>query len=105
MSEIQVIESALQRAASRRRWAGALRGLWYGLLVGAIVAFLMVGVYHLWPVIFFGPLPTWVLLAAPLAPFPCMLIGLIAGGWRKPSMNEVARWLDGKQHLQERLST
>jgi len=105
MSEIQVIESALQRAARRRRWAGALRGLWYGLLVGAIVAFLMVGLYHLWPVIFFAPLPTWVVLAAPFAPFPCMLIGLIAGGWRKPSMNEVARWLDGKQHLQERLST
>jgi hypothetical protein len=105
MSEIQVIESALQRAARRRRWAGALRGLWYGLLVGAIVAFLMVGVYHLWPVIFFGPLPNWVVLGAPFAPLPCMLVGFIVGGWRKPSMNEVARWLDGKQRLQERLST
>ena len=105
MSEIQVIESALQRAARRRRWAGALRGLWRGLLVGAIISFLVVGVYKLWPLLFFGPLPEWVVLAAPAAPIPCMLVGLIIGGWRKSSINEVARWLDVRQHLQERLST
>jgi len=46
-----------------------------------------------------------VLLGAALAPFPCMLIGLILGGWRKPALSDVARWLDGQQHLQERLST
>ena len=30
MSELQIIESALQQAARRRRWARALRGLWRG---------------------------------------------------------------------------
>jgi hypothetical protein len=25
-------------------------------------------------------------------------------GWRKPALDQVARWVDGKQHLQERLS-
>ena len=27
------------------------------------------------------------------------------GGWRKPALAEVARWVDGRQHLKERLST
>src|SRR6185312_9223774 len=27
------------------------------------------------------------------------------GGWRTNSVSETARWVDGKQHLQERLST
>jgi hypothetical protein len=51
------------------------------------------------------PLPLWTLSAAALAPFPCLLIGAILGGWRKPALPEVARWVDGRQHLQERLST
>src|SRR6185503_1643855 len=99
MSELQVIESALERAATRRRWARGLRGLWHGLLVGAVLSLLLVGAYHLWP------LPMWTLLAAAAVPFPCLLIGLIAGAWRKPALKEVARWVDGRQRLQERLST
>src|SRR5437773_11885974 len=99
MSELQIIESALQRAAKRRRMARALRGLWHGLLFGALIAFLVVGVYHL------RDLPMWTLLAAAALPFPCMLIGLLIGGWRRSGMNEVARWVDGRQHLEERLST
>jgi hypothetical protein len=99
MSELQLIHSALNKAAGRRRWAGALRGLWYGLLAGAIISLLLIGAYHL------RPLPMYLLLVAAAVPFPCMLIGLIIGGWRKPGMSEVARWVDVKQHLQERLST
>src|SRR3954468_24776596 len=99
MSELQLIRSALNKAAGRRRWAGALRGLWYGLLAGAIISLLLIGAYHL------RPLPMYLLLVAAAVPFPCMLIGLIIGGWRKPGMSEVARWVDVKQHLQERLST
>ena len=30
---------------------------------------------------------------------------MIIGGWRKPALPEVARWVDGRQHLKERLST
>src|SRR5262245_7271996 len=99
MSDLQIIESAVHRAARRRRSARALRGLWQGLLIGAVISLLVLGIYHV------VPLPPWTPLAAALAPFPCLLLGLIIGGWRKPAFSEVARWLDGRQHLQERLST
>jgi hypothetical protein len=99
MSEIQVIESALSEAANRRRWERALRGLWKGLLVGAIASLLLLGAYHVLP------LPLWVLPVAALIPLPCMLVGLMIGGWRKPVLKDVARWVDGRQRLKERLST
>jgi predicted nucleic acid-binding Zn-ribbon protein len=99
MSELQIIESALEQAARRRRWARALRGLWQGLLAGAVLSLLLIGVWHLLP------LPLWTVTIATLVPFPCALAGLVIGGWRKPVLNEVARWVDGRQHLQERLST
>ena len=76
-----------------------MKGLWQGLGVGAMGCFLWVGLYHLLP------LPSWTVLAAVLFPFPCMLVGLVSGGWRKPKLPEVARWVDGQRHLQERLST
>ncbi len=99
MSELQVIETALLTAAQRRRWARALRGLWRGLLVGSILSLLLIGVYHLLP------LPLWLLVLAACIPVPCLLIGLLIGGWRKTSLEEVARWIDGRQRLQERLSS
>jgi hypothetical protein len=99
MSELQAIETALGKAAIRRRWARALRGLWYGVLVGAVLSVLLIGAWHLWP------LPLWTLTCAVLAPLPCALAGLAIGGWRRPVLNEVARWVDLRQHLQERLST
>jgi hypothetical protein len=102
MSELQVIESALQRAARRQRWARALRGLWHGCLIGAIFSLLLVSVLH-FPSIF--PHSPWAPTLAALVPLPFMLAGLLIGGWRKPALNQVARWVDGKQHLQERLST
>jgi predicted nucleic acid-binding Zn-ribbon protein len=99
MSELQIIESALKEASRRRRWARALRGLWYGLLVGAVLSLVVIGVWHL------VPLPLWTLTAAALVPFPCALVGMIIGGWHKTPLSEAARWVDGRQHLQERLST
>jgi len=99
MSELQIIESALQQAARRRRWARALRGLWHGLLIGAVLSLLVLGAWHLLP------LPLWTLTTAALVPFPCALAGLIIGGWHQTPLPEVARWVDGRQHLQERLST
>ncbi len=99
MSELQVIQSALERAAQRRRWNRALRGMWRGLLVGAIGSLLLLGVFHLYP------LPLWTQVLAALLPFPCLLVGLILGGWRKPALAQVARWVDGRQRLKERLST
>jgi hypothetical protein len=99
MSELQIIEAALKRAASRRRWGRALRGLWIGLLIGAITSLVITGIYHL------HPLPMWMLFAAMLAPLVAMAVGFIVGAWHKSGLTEVARWVDGRQHLQERLST
>jgi hypothetical protein len=99
MSELQIIQTALENAARRRRWTRALRGLWQGLFIGAILSLLVLGAYHLFP------LPLSVLATAAVLPFPCMMVGLIIGAWRKPRLSEVARWVDGRQHLQERLST
>jgi hypothetical protein len=99
MSELQVIESALQGAAQRCRLARALRGLWGGLLVGGLLTLLVIGLWHL------VPLPLWLLALAAFVPFPFALAGMIITGWRKPALPDIARWVDGRQHLQERLST
>jgi len=99
MSELQIIQSALERAARRRRSARALRGLWRGLLAGAILSLLLIGAYHLLP------LPLWTLTLAALIPLPCMMVGFVLGGWSKVPLKQVARWLDIRQDLQERLST
>src|SRR5437868_8934376 len=99
MSELQVIEMALKGAARRRRWVRSVQYGCYGLLAGSIVALLIIGVYHLRDV------PVWLLRTAVGAPFVLILAGLILGFWRKASLNQTARWVDGRQHLQERLST
>ncbi len=99
MSELQIIETALEQAARRRRLAAALRGLWQGLLFGSLAALIILGAYHLLP------LPSWVLLAGSFLPLPCMLAGFVIGGRRKPSLEHVARWVDGEKQLKERLST
>src|SRR5438105_1754432 len=99
MSEIQIVHAALEKAAKRLRLAQALTGLWYGLLVGAVVALVVSGVYHLREIPF-----RWVILAA-LAPLPLMLVGSIITGWRRPALNEVARFVDSKRNLKERVST
>ncbi|MGA2864463.1 MAG: hypothetical protein ABSF95_08235 [Verrucomicrobiota bacterium] len=99
MSELEVIESALAGAARRRRWARALRGLWIGLLVGAVVSLLLDGAYHLLP------LPLWTRLGVAVAPLAGLLAGFVLGGWRAPVLSQVARWVDARQRLKERLST
>jgi hypothetical protein len=99
MSDLQVIQFALEKAARRHRWGRALRGLWHGLLWGAVLSLIFLAAHRLFPV------PDWFVIAATLAPIPCMVAGLIAGGWRKPGLAETARWLDGRTHLEERLST
>jgi bisphosphoglycerate-dependent phosphoglycerate mutase len=99
MSELQTIQSTLERAASRRRLARGLRGMWQGLLIGAILAFLSVAAYHVYP------LPLNMVLVSVVLPLPCMITGFIIGAWRKPDLAEVARWVDSRTHMQERLST
>src|SRR5713101_4893648 len=100
MSDLQIIQSALQGAARRRRCSQALRGFWIGLLVGAIICLLAVGTYHLLP-LFNLQLPSWAPLAAATIPIPFAIAGLIIGGWRKAPLSQVARWVDGRQQLKE----
>lgn len=99
MSELQIIQDTLERAARRRRGERALRGLWRGLFVGAILHLLALGVFKL------APVPGATLLWTGLVALACPLAGFILGGWRKPSLAETARWVDVKQNLKERMST
>ena len=99
MTELRLIESTLQRAARRRRWDRALRGLWRGLLVGALLYLAALATYKLLPV------PAWVPAAGILAVLVSAALGLLLGGWRRASLAETARWVDVRQNLKERLST
>ena len=69
------------------------------MLFGALVSLLLSGIYHV------RDLPLALNLAGALIPIPFVLAGMVIGGWRTPRLNEVARWVDGRQHLKERLST
>ena len=100
MSDLQEIESTLESAARRRRRERAFRGFWQGLFAGALIWLLALAAYKVLP------MPSWTLPAAGGVGLLAALIGLILhGGWRKNSVTDTARWVDGRQHLQERLST
>src|SRR5262245_61982192 len=99
MSEMQVIQTTLERTARRRRLQRAWRGLWHGLFAGTALWLAALGLYKL------TPLPEqWLELAAGIA-VAALLTGFIVGWWRRPSLAETARWVDEKKHFQERLST
>ena len=99
MSEIQLIQSTLERTACRRRWQRGWRTFWQGLFAGAALWLFVLGLYKL------RPLPEQTLTIAALAAAALMPIGFLVGFWRKPSLVETARWVDERQHLQERIST
>lgn len=99
MSELQMIEGTLKRATRRRQWECAWRGMWLGLLSGSVLWLLVLGAYKVFPFDF-----QWVIRAGLLA-LAFIPIGGIAGWFRKPSLHDTARWVDGRQHLKERLST
>ncbi len=99
MSEMTTIEAALHRTAQRRRLDRALRGAWRGLLIASIVWLAALIAYK------FLPVPISSLAMAGAAGLLSISIGAIVGGWRKPSAGEIARWVDVKQDLKERLST
>src|SRR6266545_150190 len=99
MSELKIIETALAGAARRRRWDRAFHGLARASLVGAGLLLVAVAAYKLFP------LPDWIVAAGAIAAGVCALAGLAIGGWRKPTQLEVARWVDDRKQLKERLST
>src|SRR5262249_26747473 len=75
------------------------RGLWAGLLIGAILSLLVTGVYHIFPI------PLRSLIVATACPFLGALVGFVIGGWKKTGASDVARWVDRQERLKERLST
>lgn len=99
MSELQIIETTLHRAAQRRRLARALRGMWVGLFTGSLLWLMALAVYKL------APIPVTSLWWTGAVAMACPLFGFFIGGWRKPSLPGTARWLDVQQNLKERLST
>lgn len=99
MSEIQLVTTSLERAAQRLRLSRALRGLWIGLLTGAALWLVAFVAYKLAPISFAIVNYTAALGAV------CAVLGLLIGGWRKPSLAATARWVDVKQNLKERMST
>jgi hypothetical protein len=99
MSELQIIERALKGAAQRRRWERAWRGAWQGLLAGAVLWLVSHAAYKL------APVPFLVVPGAAIGATILLVGGLVKGFWRRPSLSETARWIDGKEHLQERIST
>lgn len=99
MSEIQVIETMLERTARRRRWQSAWHGFWQGLFFGALVWCLALALYKTFP------LPVSVLPGAGLVSAILMLVGFVFGWCHSATLLETARWVDSRQHLQERLGT
>lgn len=99
MSEIQIIESALKEAARRHRLQRALNGFIFGALVGAGVMLLSLTAYKTLP------LSRIILSAAGVTAACVAVVGLLWGAWRKMTLLETARWVDGKRNLKERLST
>lgn len=99
MSDLETIQSAVARAARRRRWQRAWRGLWQGLFLGATIWLLALAAYKIFPIPF-----EIVLVAAGVAVL-VLFIGFFYGWSRKMSLLETARWIDEQQKLQERLST
>ncbi len=99
MSELQVIETKVSEAARRRRWQRAWKGAWHGFLAAGVVWLVALVAYKVLPV------PWQVLPVAGGVGFALVLAGSLAGGWRREQPLETARWLDHRQHLQERLST
>ena len=99
MSEIQIIQETLQQTARRRRSQRAWRGLWQGLFIGASLWLVVLGLYKL------APIPELTLTVAAAVSLALLPVGFLVGWSRKPSLAETARWVDGEQHFQERLST
>src|SRR4051812_10749297 len=99
MSELQVIESALDRASRRRRLQRALLGLSYGALAGTVVLLLAVGALKLFPV------PERIVGVAGALAAIFALTGFVLGRWRQPNRLEMARWIDERKQFKERIST
>lgn len=99
MSEFQVIQTTLESARRRRRLSNGLRGLGGGLLGGAIIWLAAAVGFKLLPI------PEAAILSIGIIALACPVIGFATAFWRNPALPEIARWIDLKHNLRERLST
>ncbi len=99
MSDFQIIETTLQRAAQRRRWQRAWQALWRGMWAGVCLWLVALAAYKLLP------LPASILGVTAIVSVALPLGWFAAGWWRRPTLIETAQWVDSQQRLQERLST
>lgn len=99
MSEIQILETLLQKTAKRQRWQQAWRGAWQGLLVAATVWLIAVVSFKVLPI------PEAILIVAGALSAVLIMAGFASGWWRRPTLVETARWVDAKKDLKERVST
>lgn len=99
MSELESIQTALERTAARRRWLRGWNGLWRGLFAGALLWLAALASFKL------APVPSPILSGAVVLAGLLTLGGFLRGWFHKPSLQQTARWLDQNQRLQERLST
>jgi len=99
VSEFQVIEFTVAQTARRRRRQRAWRGLWQGVLIGSLLLLTTLVLYKVLP------LPMTVLAVGGGLFVVAVGAGFLLGGWRREAPLTTARWLDQREHLQERLST
>ncbi|MSU35178.1 MAG: hypothetical protein EXS36_08690 [Pedosphaera sp.] len=99
MSELKQIQDILGRTAARQRMQRGWQGLWRGALVGALA---YLGALLLFKV---APVPKEMLRWSAIASVACAIVGFLIGWLRRVTPEAAARFLDQKQHLQERLST
>lgn len=99
MSDLHLIQSTLEKTARRRRLERGLRRLWQGLLAGALVWVVLLGIYKLAPVPERLAYFAWLIVPVSAA------VGFLWGWSRRVTVTETARWIDSKRNLQERLST
>ncbi|HEV8541638.1 MAG TPA: hypothetical protein VGR78_04530 [Verrucomicrobiae bacterium] len=99
MSDLHLIESTLVKTAQRRRLERGFRRLWQGLLAGAVIWLVILGVYKLAPIPEVWARLSWLILPA------SAVLGFFWGWSRPVTLNETARWIDSRRQLQERLST
>jgi hypothetical protein len=99
MRDLNQIISTLAKTAQRRRVERGFRGLWQGLLAGAVGWLVFLVVYKL------APMPEeWVVNSWWMIPAGAVA-GFIWGYSRRVTVDETARWVDSRVKLQERLST
>ena len=98
MSDRETIQSVLEKAARRRRWAKAWNGLFRGLFLASALWLAVVAAFKLFPIPF-AALGIAGMVAALLT-----LGGFVFGGRKKDSALETAQWVDRKLGSKERLS-